>query len=78
MTIKHAFHTPVLDDSDPNKVQPRHWNAVHVVEILTSDPVAPAIGDLWFLGTGTTPTRTVELKFCDTDGAIVSLFTVVR
>lgn len=76
--IKHAFTTPVSDDSNPDKVQASDWNAAHVIELVTTDPVAPGVGELWMLATGTTPTRSLQLKFCDEDHVVVILVDITR
>lgn len=80
MSLKHKFVSPVADGAETDKVQPqRDWNAPHVFSVLTADPASPTGGDLWLVGTGATPTRLLELKFCDPlDGAIVTLFSVTR
>lgn len=76
--IKHAFHSAVSDGLEADKVQPSNWNAAHVIEVLTVDPVTPAVGDFWILATGSTPSRLLEWKFCDTDSVVVTLVSVVR
>lgn len=76
--IKHAFTSPIADGADTDAVQPTDWNAPHVIEVVTTDPVSPVPGELWMLGTGTSPDRLLEFKFCDTDGSVVILFTVAR
>lgn len=76
--IKHAFVSAIPDGAETDKVQPTDWNAAHVLELLSTDPGAPVAGDLWMLATGSTPSRLLELKFCDTDSVVVTLFSVVR
>lgn len=76
--IKHAFPSTVPDGAETDKVQPSDWNAAHILEVVTADPATPVTGDLWMLASGVTPSRRLDLKFCDTDGVVVTLFTVVR
>lgn len=76
--IKHAFTCPVADDNDPDKTQPSDWNDPHVLEVVADDPPSPQPGEMWMKATGTTPDRLLEWKFCDTDGVVVTILTVVR
>lgn len=76
--IKHALTSIVPDGNEDDKVQPSDWNAAHIIEVVTVDPGSPFPGDLWMLGSGVTPNRRLDLKFCDVDGITVTLFTVVR
>lgn len=76
--IKHAFASVVPDGAEIEKIQPSDWNAAHVIEIVTSDPVTPLAGDLWMLATGSGSGRLLELKFCDVDSVVITLFTHTR
>jgi hypothetical protein len=78
MTIRHAFVTAIADGGAAGTVQPSHWNSPHVIDVLTVDPVSPISGDVWILATGTTPDRHIDWKFCDTDGIVVTLLSVIR
>lgn len=78
MTIRHAFVNTIADGGAPGTTQPSHWNAPHVIDVLVVDPIAPMSGDLWMLAVGTSPDRHLDLKFCDTDNTIVTLFSVIR
>lgn len=76
--IKHAFTSLVSDSVATDVVQPSDWNAAHIIEVVSADPVSPAVGEFWVLGTGTSPDRLLEFKFCDTDGSVVVFSTVAR
>lgn len=61
VSIKHAFHNPILDAGDPDIVGPNEWNAAHVVEGGTS------AGVLYKNAVGALDTSTIALVSTEDD-----------
>lgn len=74
-SVTHTFTPSAPQGSDPTKVRKNNWTANHLISIDTtkahsSTPASPAVRDVWWEVTGTSPNEVWELKGVGPNGDI--------